>query len=178
MISAGPVALQRALPAIMPTQPREQPMTRFILGIAVAALVHTAPFPFVLDVTDRTIWRMPQGAPPTIYLTFDDGPNPAATPQLLDTLDRHNVRATFFIIDKHLTSDTAPIGSGGGAGTAPSAAPAPSSGCASTPSGVPSRYTAGCCPVAGNVVLSHAAAAGYHSLLYPANAIGAVTTSK
>jgi len=33
-----------------------------------------------------------------IALTFDDGPNDAATPQLLEVLTRHNVRATFFII--------------------------------------------------------------------------------
>ena len=57
----------------------------------------------------RTLWRMPSGAPPTIYLTFDDGPNPAATPALLDVLARHGVKATFFIIDRHLTAETAPI---------------------------------------------------------------------
>lgn len=33
-----------------------------------------------------------------VALTFDDGPNPAATPQLLELLARHNVRATFFCI--------------------------------------------------------------------------------
>lgn len=33
-----------------------------------------------------------------IALTFDDGPNDAATPQLLDVLARHNVRATFFMM--------------------------------------------------------------------------------
>jgi len=75
----------------------------------IAALAHFAPFPFLLDGTDRTIWRMPQDDPPTVYLTFDDGPNPTATPQLLDVLERHGVSATFFIIDKHLTRDTAPI---------------------------------------------------------------------
>jgi peptidoglycan/xylan/chitin deacetylase (PgdA/CDA1 family) len=75
----------------------------------LVVLAHTAPFPFLLDVTKRTIWRMPQTAPPTVYLTFDDGPNPAATPQLLDVLRKHQVHATFFIIDKHLTPDTAPI---------------------------------------------------------------------
>src|SRR4029453_237761 len=46
---------------------------------------------------------------PTVYLTFDDGPNPEATPQLLDVLARHGVSATFFVIDKHLTPGTAPI---------------------------------------------------------------------
>jgi peptidoglycan/xylan/chitin deacetylase (PgdA/CDA1 family) len=33
-------------------------------------------------------------------LTFDDGPNPAVTPRLLDLLSRHNVRANFFLIGK------------------------------------------------------------------------------
>lgn len=35
-----------------------------------------------------------------IALTFDDGPNPAVTPQLLELLDRYSVRATFFLIGK------------------------------------------------------------------------------
>jgi peptidoglycan/xylan/chitin deacetylase (PgdA/CDA1 family) len=34
----------------------------------------------------------------TMALTFDDGPNPTVTPALLDLLDRHGVRATFFVI--------------------------------------------------------------------------------
>lgn len=34
----------------------------------------------------------------SIALTFDDGPNPAITPPLLDLLDRYQVRATFFLI--------------------------------------------------------------------------------
>jgi peptidoglycan/xylan/chitin deacetylase (PgdA/CDA1 family) len=31
-------------------------------------------------------------------LTFDDGPNPACTPRLLDLLERHQARATFFVV--------------------------------------------------------------------------------
>jgi peptidoglycan/xylan/chitin deacetylase (PgdA/CDA1 family) len=31
-------------------------------------------------------------------LTFDDGPDPACTPQVLDLLDRFNFRATFFVV--------------------------------------------------------------------------------
>lgn len=31
-------------------------------------------------------------------LTYDDGPNPRSTPELLDVLARHNARATFFMI--------------------------------------------------------------------------------
>jgi peptidoglycan-N-acetylglucosamine deacetylase len=82
----------------------------FILGaLGLAVLAHVAPFPFLFDLTDRTLWRMPRAHPPIIYLTFDDGPNPAATPALLDVLARHDVKATFFVIDKHLTAGTAPI---------------------------------------------------------------------
>jgi peptidoglycan-N-acetylglucosamine deacetylase len=35
-----------------------------------------------------------------IALTFDDGPNPAVTPRLLDLFDRYSVHATFFLIGK------------------------------------------------------------------------------
>lgn len=35
---------------------------------------------------------------PVVALTFDDGPNPEATPRLLDILERHGARATFFIV--------------------------------------------------------------------------------
>jgi peptidoglycan-N-acetylglucosamine deacetylase len=38
------------------------------------------------------------GRPGELALTFDDGPNPACTPRLLDALAQHEVRATFFLI--------------------------------------------------------------------------------
>ena len=38
--------------------------------------------------------------PRQIALTYDDGPNDAATPALLDLLGEHNIRATFFMIGK------------------------------------------------------------------------------
>jgi peptidoglycan-N-acetylglucosamine deacetylase len=39
--------------------------------------------------------------PSSIAITFDDGPNPAVTPQLLDLLERHNAQATFFLIGQY-----------------------------------------------------------------------------
>ncbi|MCP1854388.1 MULTISPECIES: chitooligosaccharide deacetylase NodB [unclassified Bradyrhizobium] len=33
-----------------------------------------------------------------VYLTFDDGPNPFCTPEVLDVLTQHRVPATFFVI--------------------------------------------------------------------------------
>lgn len=35
-------------------------------------------------------------------LTFDDGPNPAVTPRLLSLLERHGIRATFFVLGKYV----------------------------------------------------------------------------
>lgn len=38
-----------------------------------------------------------------IALTFDDGPDPDITPQILDLLKQHNAKATFFVIGSRLT---------------------------------------------------------------------------
>jgi chitooligosaccharide deacetylase len=82
-----------------------------IVGIGVIVLAHTAPAPFLLDAIagDRAVWHMPRSDPPTVYLTYDDGPNPTTTPDLLDVLAREQVNATFFLIDAHITEATAPI---------------------------------------------------------------------
>src|SRR5580693_7387695 len=49
--------------------------------------------------------RLPiDGAANHIALTFDDGPNPAMTPRLLDLLDRYNAKATFFVVGKFVRS--------------------------------------------------------------------------
>ena len=82
-----------------------------LIGIALVALAHTAPFPFLLEYMgpDRSVWALVSGDAPTIYLTFDDGPNPEATPALLDVLAAEGVQATFFIIPEHVTGETAPI---------------------------------------------------------------------
>ena len=46
-----------------------------------------------------TICREPD-AGRLIALTYDDGPNPEHTPALLEVLDRHGARATFFSIGR------------------------------------------------------------------------------
>lgn len=37
-----------------------------------------------------------------VYLTFDDGPIPEVTPQVLDILDRYHVKATFFWVGENV----------------------------------------------------------------------------
>jgi chitooligosaccharide deacetylase len=78
----------------------------------IAMLVHTLPAPFLLDSMAGSrggVWHMPRTSPATVYLTYDDGPNPSTTPDVLDALARERVHATFFLIDEHVTDETAPI---------------------------------------------------------------------
>lgn len=44
-----------------------------------------------------------------IYLTFDDGPHENFTPQILDILGRHQIKATFFILGKKIKGKEALI---------------------------------------------------------------------
>ncbi len=37
-----------------------------------------------------------------VALTFDDGPHPEYTPTVLDILDRHNIKATFFMMGRNV----------------------------------------------------------------------------
>src|SRR6202000_3131668 len=47
------------------------------------------------------IWSLPANEK-ILYLTFDDGPNPTATPYALNELRKYNARATFFCIGKNV----------------------------------------------------------------------------
>jgi peptidoglycan/xylan/chitin deacetylase (PgdA/CDA1 family) len=44
--------------------------------------------------------RLPE-SDPRVAITFDDGPNPQATPAILDVLRDEGVRATFFVLGRH-----------------------------------------------------------------------------
>jgi peptidoglycan/xylan/chitin deacetylase (PgdA/CDA1 family) len=49
------------------------------------------------QVYGETLFRLPGGAP-RVALTFDDGPDPAVTPHVLDLLARFDAQASFFCI--------------------------------------------------------------------------------
>jgi peptidoglycan-N-acetylglucosamine deacetylase len=54
-------------------------------------------FPFLFR---KLCWKI-RTTENVIYLTFDDGPEPAVTPFVLDLLSRYNAKATFFCIGKN-----------------------------------------------------------------------------
>ncbi len=60
---------------------------------------------FIADDSSRPGWRaaaspdqMPTPPPPSVALTFDDGPHPTATDAILDLLARRGTPAAFFLI--------------------------------------------------------------------------------
>jgi peptidoglycan/xylan/chitin deacetylase (PgdA/CDA1 family) len=65
------------------------------LGLAVGACAYAALWPGS-QLFGRTM--IAPRRPGELALTFDDGPNPACTPRLLELLASHDVRATFFLL--------------------------------------------------------------------------------
>ena len=53
--------------------------------------------PFIKTLFSDYIWS-PLGKDKTVYLTFDDGPVPEATPWILDLLATYEMKATFFCV--------------------------------------------------------------------------------
>jgi peptidoglycan-N-acetylglucosamine deacetylase len=71
-----------------------------LLVTSIATVVVTQPL-WVFDVLawamPRILWRVETKAP-LVALSFDDGPAPEHTPQVLEILARHGAHATFFLI--------------------------------------------------------------------------------
>jgi peptidoglycan/xylan/chitin deacetylase (PgdA/CDA1 family) len=65
------------------------------VGLAMGGLFYASLWP-TSQVFGRTL--VAGDDPRDVALTFDDGPNDAATPLLLEVLARHDVRATFFMM--------------------------------------------------------------------------------
>src|SRR5688500_6614777 len=90
---------------------RRRVLTAVALAAVFLVLTHTAPAPGPFDVAvgPQAVWHMPRASPATVYLTYDDGPNAATTPLLLDVLAREHAQATFFLIDREITDRTVPL---------------------------------------------------------------------
>lgn len=48
-----------------------------------------------MSLFPKIIWRL---SDENIYLTFDDGPDKNITPRLLNLLNKHEIKATFFVV--------------------------------------------------------------------------------
>lgn len=63
----------------------------------------------------RVSWNGPAD-PRRVALTFDDGPHPEFTPQLLSILQAHDVKASFFLVGRHVEKNAGLIEAIAGAG--------------------------------------------------------------
>ena len=75
--------------------------------VITATLVFLAPHQSYADLhskIDKTGIAYWSGNPnlKKVAVTFDDGPNKKSTPEILDILDRFNVKATFFVLGKYV----------------------------------------------------------------------------
>ena len=70
------------------------------IGLAVAGSAVHGAFHRNSPVFGVALSRLP-GEANSVALTFDDGPNPEATPRILDELGTHAVKATFFLLGSH-----------------------------------------------------------------------------
>jgi peptidoglycan-N-acetylglucosamine deacetylase len=71
-----------------------------LAGLAAAGLAAHGTWHRNSWVFGRPLSRLP-GPGNLVSLTFDDGPNPRATPVILDVLAREKVAATFFVLGRH-----------------------------------------------------------------------------
>ncbi|TAM37071.1 polysaccharide deacetylase family protein [bacterium] len=69
--------------------------------IVLGVISFTVFFDQAVIVRRGTIYRVPSSEK-VVALTFDDGPSPDWTPKILDALKEENIKATFFMLGKHV----------------------------------------------------------------------------
>src|ERR1700744_4331958 len=93
------ICLHAACVLLVVTQPAWWPfaLAAFLGNHLVLGLVGMHPRSRLLG---PNLIRLPDDAAARgeVALTFDDGPDPAITPRVLDVLDRHGAKASFFCI--------------------------------------------------------------------------------
>jgi len=63
--------------------------------------IYSAPFWLRAFYPKGLIWNVPTGKR-EVFLTFDDGPVPEATPVVLEILKKYNIKATFFCVGENV----------------------------------------------------------------------------
>lgn len=91
--------------AIVAAEPTVWPWVLGVIGANQAVLSTVGIFPksTLLGPNMRRL-PAPAVARNEIALTFDDGPDPDVTPRVLDLLDRHDARASFFCIGERIAA--------------------------------------------------------------------------
>jgi len=72
------------------------------VAVAAAGTAAYGAFERNSPVFGSVLHKLPSSDKKSVSLTFDDGPNPYATPLILDALAHADVRATFFFLGRHV----------------------------------------------------------------------------
>ncbi len=72
----------------------------FAIGLAIHGLLVGTLLAGTLNPNSRLFGPIETGCGNGVWLTLDDGPDPRDTPAILDLLDEHGAKATFFVIGK------------------------------------------------------------------------------
>jgi peptidoglycan-N-acetylglucosamine deacetylase len=78
--------------------------TASLAALAAGGFLYASRWP-ASQIFGRTLIAPPR--PGELALTFDDGPNPAWTPRLLEILAKYNVQATFFLVGRFAEQEPA-----------------------------------------------------------------------
>lgn len=76
-------------------------ITLSCIGLALAMVLYI-PFPFIVKTLMRRKFLSTVRKSGCTCLTFDDGPCPVATPQILDLLRQRGIKATFFLVGERI----------------------------------------------------------------------------
>ena len=95
--SAAALTLHAAVPPWLMLAPADWPQALAAVAGSHALLALAALWPRS-QVLGPSITHLPGRPPGMVSLSFDDGPDPDVTPSVLDLLDRHDARASFFMI--------------------------------------------------------------------------------
>ncbi len=91
------MSIHAAVPPWLIAAPSDWPLALAAVAGAHAVLGLSGLFPGS-QLLGKTVTCLPGRPPGLVALSFDDGPDPEVTPAVLDLLDRHHARASFFMI--------------------------------------------------------------------------------
>lgn len=80
-----------------------RPLRQFFIG-ALSALCLLRTLAFSAHAEAQVIYRSTQSDTMKIAITFDDGPHPTLTPQILEILKKYEIQATFFMVGVNVTN--------------------------------------------------------------------------
>ena len=83
------------------TNPPSSPLWRLPAATAAIAATAAAASKSCPPPKGAVVTRVPATVSKNVALTFDDGPSPSWTPQLLDILETNRVHATFFMVGEN-----------------------------------------------------------------------------